>query len=449
MVQRDIDVEALYQVTHERKAGELTPCLWTGKIRDSDKHECGAKVFVKFKDAIKFGNVDSLISSMREVDVNHLFYIEGTHRVSVWGSTWKGRAHTALQWSLLFGDIEIFKILLMDDRIDVNKTTSPLHSLLVVAAVNGPARARFYELLFIKEKLDTASPLVYFSSCPVVLPEEVRFSESICLAAVKLLLKTKGVHPNTAISDTTTALYAASARGNVHIVRALLATDLVDVNKATMEWVTVNGNGFGTNDNVTSPLRACANGHRLVVESLVAQSDIAVNEPNSSGATPLLQVASNGDVDLVKLLLRQPGIDLNLQSKSGTAPLFAASSKGHVEIVKELLQQSDIAVNTAEYSTGWTPLHGASHLGFVEIVKLLLEHSKIDFDEASNQGNTALKNVLRYSTSEARDEIVALLTKRKRDFDRISRGLPLPTPRPAAGSPIVRRSQRKTKRTKK
>jgi ankyrin repeat protein len=108
-----------------------------------------------------------------------------------------------------------------------------------------------------------------------------------------------------------------------------------------------------------SPLYvACVNGHRAVVQSLLAckaNTSIAILD---TGNTPLHGAAFQGHLSVCELLLEN-GASLSLISRNGFTPLHVAAFAGHTKIVMLLLQYG--ASKESKTKRVLVPLHVASN----------------------------------------------------------------------------------------
>ena len=91
---------------------------------------------------------------------------------------------------------------------------------------------------------------------------------------------------------------------------------------------------------------SCRNGHREVVEYLVARCGADVEQPGSvtfdgetiEGAPPLWCAAAAGHSQIVKLLVQEGSANVNSTTKTNSTPLRAACFDGHFEIVQYLVE---------------------------------------------------------------------------------------------------------------
>jgi len=218
---------------------------------------------------------------------------------------------------------------------------------------------------------------------------------------VQALLASKA-NPNIAITNDIIPLLIASYKGYIEIVKLLLATDGIEVNKAANNGVT--------------PLNIASNkGLTEIVQLLLATDGIKVNEEALDGATPLLVASRNGQTEIVKLLLAA-GADVNKAKNDGITPLYIASYNGHAQII-QLLLAAGAEVNKAD-NNEFTPLYMASRNGHTEIVKLLLAADGIEVNKANKDGVVPLHIASNFGYI----EIVKLLLASGVDVNKADRG---------------------------
>jgi ankyrin repeat protein len=147
----------------------------------------------------------------------------------------------------------------------------------------------------------------------------------------------------------------------VELVALLLSNPKVDINKKTL------------GDPESALHIACRRGLLPIVEMLVARQDVKVNDSNVWGATALF---------------------LACHAKAPNGDILPAS----LGMVQSLLTRTDIRINESvkitpanDVKSSWTPLHEAcSNPKKLKLVKLLLSDSRIDVDQRTSTGNTAL-----------------------------------------------------------
>ena len=83
---------------------------------------------------------------------------------------------------------------------------------------------------------------------------------------------------------------------------------------------------------------ASQNGHKEIVQLLLAVPGININSAMNHGATPLFIASQNGHKEIVLLLLAVAGINVNAATNNGATPLYIAAERGHKEIVQLLVE---------------------------------------------------------------------------------------------------------------
>lgn len=213
-----------------------------------------------------------------------------------------------------------------------------------------------------------------------------------------------------------TALQAAAETGNLDIVNTLLdagakvqtepwAGSALEFAAASghhdivERFLQILGNQIDTTSlRVDALYAAVENGHRNIVQSLLAADTPAVQPTSTHNLKGLLLLAaSNGDATMVKILL-------NAKADPNTTDLFhmisvlqVAVEAGNVEI-SELLITAGANVNSASGRTN-SPLHIASKKNSIAMVKLLLD-SGADTNAVSYTGEPVFQAAENNSSKE-------------------------------------------------
>jgi ankyrin repeat protein len=147
-----------------------------------------------------------------------------------------------------------------------------------------------------------------------------------------------------------------------------------------------NVNEALTSDGQTPLYIASQNGHKDVVEVLLANGAKVDQALTTDGQTPLFTASTEGHKDVVEVLLAKGANVHQATTDDGQTPLFAASIDGYKEVVKVLLANG-AEVDQATTDDGNTPLFTASENGNKDVVEVLLDH-KADVYKANNEGYT-------------------------------------------------------------
>lgn len=193
-------------------------------------------------------------------------------------------------------------------------------------------------------------------------------------------------HPETKHS----ALHAAAANGNVHMVQLLLRKQA----KSDLP------NAFDE-----TPLElAIAGGFKPVIERLV----------NVGAAIDIFAAIGLDDLEKVQSELEMDG-SLITATRRGMTPLHIAAREGRVEIAKLLIaKESAIDARTQEKG-GMTPLHVAVLRGHAALVELLLTHAADPNPSMIENGTTAPP--LYFAVIQGRVDLTALLLESGADVN--------------------------------
>ena len=128
-----------------------------------------------------------------------------------------------------------------------------------------------------------------------------------------------------------------------------------------------------------TPLMAASNdGHKDVVDVLLAHNAEDVNETDGMGMNALMWASWGGHKDIVAVLLSH-NADVNIKCYQGTTALGYAVKGAHKDTVDVLLSHYEC-----------TPLMAASHDGNKDVVDVLLAHNAEVVNETDEFGITAL-----------------------------------------------------------
>ena len=186
-------------------------------------------------------------------------------------------------------------------------------------------------------------------------------------------------------------LITAAEKGQIDVVKALLASDKIDLNE--------------TVDDMTALVTAAVNGHAEVVTALLADKSIKLDEAKDQGLMALFVAAATGHLDVVEVLLADPRIDPIKSTEHDLSALTLAAEEGHTNVVKVLLKDGRIDPNQA--LNGETALMSAASSGCIDVVTALLEDPRIAPNQVDKHGKTALM----LAASRGHADVVSALLK--------------------------------------
>lgn len=168
-------------------------------------------------------------------------------------------------------------------------------------------------------------------------------------------------------------LITAAKAGDTTKVRALLLQqadlDAVDAHR----W--------------TALMWASYEGHKEVVEALLARSDSSVNTSDDKGQSALILAASCGRVEIAGLLLAH-GAFIDYVALDGCTSLMASATANHCEVV-DLLVASGADLNCVDDKKQTALMHAAIN-GHDKVVAMLLSKGA-DKSITDKTGPTALQ----------------------------------------------------------
>jgi ankyrin repeat protein len=118
-------------------------------------------------------------------------------------------------------------------------------------------------------------------------------------------------------------------------------------------------------------VEAAARGDVAVVRTMLAAGNVDVNAATRLGVVPLQVAIAQGDAAMTRLLLEH-GADIAKPDRAGEPPLMLAARRGVPEVAKALLEHG-AAVDARDASFGQTPLMLAVRDGHFDMAKLLLD----------------------------------------------------------------------------
>jgi len=122
---------------------------------------------------------------------------------------------------------------------------------------------------------------------------------------------------------------------------------------------------------ITPLMKAVKVGSVEIVKCLLASAGIEVNKQNNEKNTALHEAAFKGSKELVDILIAAHA-NVGLQNGSGKSALHRAISGNHLGVSKSLLDNgADINLQD---TLGYTPGHYAAFFGLIEATRFLVEH---------------------------------------------------------------------------
>ena len=213
------------------------------------------------------------------------------------------------------------------------------------------------------------------------------------LAGAVLLLAADSAEPH--LRTATQAVFVdACDAGEEDVVRLLLGCDGVDGNAAVDPDYDVEEGDYldmeGGDEEADSVLTSAArNGRAGVVRALVESGKVDVNRRAPNGELPLMQAVRSGGAACLDALLAAAGVETSVVDGDGYTALMVAAEACEDGSLRRLLAVDGVAVNHAD-DGGDTALILAAANGSAGGVRALLGVAGIDFNHANEYGGTAL-----------------------------------------------------------
>jgi len=236
-------------------------------------------------------------------------------------------------------------------------TQSPLLAETAWRQAVEHGNAAAVKLLLQTSTVDPNTTSTYYSGLAGLRQPPEDGAPQIC----KPLLRDNQVNTEIVDKKRMTALHHACEYGQLEVVKALLADQRVEPN--------------GLDDNVlgSSPLSAACTHRQLhVVAALLDDERVNVNSPNRLGETALMSAAKRGQDGVARALLASSRVEVNQVDIAGLTALTYASFLGHPRLVELLLDDHRVDPCAADL-LGKTPFLSAVEWGRLDIVKIFLQ----------------------------------------------------------------------------
>ena len=142
-------------------------------------------------------------------------------------------------------------------------------------------------------------------------------------------------------------------------------------------------------NNATPMYWAIHKGNLEVVKLLIARKDVDINACNRQGKAPLSHAAEMGHSAIVELLLTRKDVKADAKDLKHETPLLHAVYYKRKDIMRQLLRRDDVDINTVN-KYGYTALHRASIFRDADVAAILLAHANIDMDHVDQKERTPL-----------------------------------------------------------
>lgn len=278
-----------------------------------------------------------------------------------------GSYGTMLHYAALWGRVDLAKVLVETDNIDINSNDKEHGTPLEVAAASGEGRSLEIVQLLLDEKanatigsLVVGSPLHAAAHMPYLWKDPIE-AEKIYLTVAELILDR---YPSTIDLEAgifATPLQAAAKKGQARMVILLL--------KKSPNF-DIRGGIFGT------PLHAAVWDENIPEICLILSRSNGKLTPatiDQGGRIPL-HIAAMGGHEAIIDLITTDDISFLTRDLGGRHSLHFAAGRGCTGFVQKILSMHGDAINDTD-ADGWTPLHWACRRGCPTTIRLLVDHN--------------------------------------------------------------------------
>ena len=158
-----------------------------------------------------------------------------------------------------------------------------------------------------------------------------------------------------------TPLMVAAMKSQENVVRTLLGSRKVDINKH---------NSIGQNALL---IAAMSKSGETIVRMMLCHPLIQVNVENDHGETPLLNAIRCYNPNIVDALLENEKVDPNYVSKNECIPFLEAVRSGNIRIITSFIFCEKVNINVIDEDHS-NALHYAIETNDIDIVNLLITH---------------------------------------------------------------------------
>ncbi|OHT16442.1 hypothetical protein TRFO_02702 [Tritrichomonas foetus] len=178
------------------------------------------------------------------------------------------------------------------------------------------------------------------------------------------------------------------------------------------------GDGTG----ITPLMIAAMKGHANLVRTLISTRKVDVNKTNSIKQNAFLIASMSHNSSMVRLLLCHPLIDPNVENDLGETALTNAVMYQNAETVEALLENTKVDPNYSSPKRDYCPFLEAIRSKNSRIVHAFLFHPKTDFTVVDSDNNNALHYALDTSDLSIVNIFVDETTVRQKSY---TKGFPL------------------------